>query len=49
MLKNRPAAFLCLVFSAGMAAGLFLDYWQVALLALAVAFVALIIKHPPMK
>lgn len=30
MLRNRPAAFLCLIFSAGMAAGLFLKYWAIA-------------------
>ena len=30
MLKNRPAAFLCLVFSAGIAAGLFLSFEKTA-------------------
>lgn len=41
---NRPAAFLCLVFSAGMAAGLFLGFWHIVGIALTVALVALIIK-----
>ncbi len=37
MLRNRPAAFLCLIFTAGMAAGLFLKYQLVFVFAAALA------------
>lgn len=43
MLRNRPAAFLCLVFSAGIAAGLFLKYWAV-LAFVPIAVVCLLAK-----
>lgn len=37
MLRNRPAAILCLIFSAGIAAGLFLKYWGAAAAAVLLA------------
>lgn len=45
MLRNRPAAFLCLVFSAGIAAGLFLKYWLILAIAVCACVCLLTKKH----